>query len=126
MKINKIREEDLMTKYCGTSIGYIPYTPYGARGQVSLYSNANTEKSQLKRMYFSVIKKVIFNEPATIVFWADGTKTVVKCGEDDIWDPEKGLAMAVTKKFFANEGFYYDIFKTWIPEDEQKKEEESK
>lgn len=121
MKINKIREEDLMTKSCGISIDHIPCGIYGARGQVSLYysPNAHAKKSQLKRMYFSVIKKVIFNEPATIVFWADGTKTVVKCGEDDIWDPEKGLAMAVTKKFFGNEGFYYDIFKKWIPEEKQ-------
>lgn len=121
MKINKIREEDLMTKYCGASIGHIPYGVYGARGQASLYCapNAHTKKSLQKQRYFNLIKKVIFNEPATIVFWADGTKTVVKCGKDDIWDPEKGLAMAVTKKFFANEGFYYDIFKKWIPEDKQ-------
>jgi hypothetical protein len=119
MKINKIREEDLMTKSCEISIDRILYGVYGARGQVLLGPNVHTKKSQLKRMYFSVIKKVIFNEPATIVFWADGTKTVVKCGEDDIWDPEKGLAMAVTKKFFGNEGFYYDIFKKWIPEDKQ-------
>lgn len=127
MKINKIIEEDLMNKHCGTR-GQVSYGGiiYGARGQVSPYSNAHIKKSQLKQMYFSVINKVIFNEPATIVFWADGTKTVVMCGKDDIWDPEKGLAMAVTKKFFGNEGFYYDIFKKWIPEDEQKKEEENK
>lgn len=115
MKINKIRGEDLMTKYCGAGThNKIAYGVYGARGQVSLYPNINR-----KRFYFNVIKKVIFNEPATIVFWSDGTKTVVKCGEDDIWDPEKGLAMAVTKKFFGNEGFYYDIFKKWIPEEKQ-------
>lgn len=119
MKINKIREEDLMTKNCGISIDRIPYGVYGSRGQVLLGPNVHTRKSQLKGMYFRLIKKVIFNEPATIVFWADGTKTVVKCGEDDIWDPEKGLAMAVTKKFFGNEGFYYDIFKKWIPEEKQ-------
>lgn len=123
MKINKIREEDLMTKNCGISIDRIPYGVsygvYGARGQVLLGPNVHTRKSQLKGMYFRLIKKVIFNEPATIVFWADGTKTVVKCGEDDVWDPEKGLAMAVTKKFFGNEGFYYDIFKKWIPEEKQ-------
>lgn len=29
------------------------------------------------------IKKVIFNPPATIVFWLDGTKTVVKCKEGE-------------------------------------------
>ena len=28
------------------------------------------------------IKKVIFHDPATVVFWKDGTKTVVKCGEN--------------------------------------------
>lgn len=44
------------------------------------------------------IKKVIFNNPATIVIWNDGTKTVVKCCEDDEFDPEKGLAMAISKK----------------------------
>ena len=44
------------------------------------------------------IEKVIYNGPATIVKWADGTKTVVKCCEDDMFDPEKGLAMAISKK----------------------------
>lgn len=45
------------------------------------------------------ITNVIFNDPATIVFWSDGTKTVVKCCEDDEFDEEKGLAMAVCKKY---------------------------
>lgn len=120
MKINKIREEDLMNKYGGVkAFSQLTYGVYGARGEVSLYSNINARKSLLKQCYSNLIKKVIFNEPATIVFWSDGTKTVVKCGEDDIWDSEKGLAMAVTKKFFGNEGFYYDIFKKWIPEEKQ-------
>lgn len=44
------------------------------------------------------IKDVIFNEPATIVKWSDGSKTVVKCCEGDTFDPEKGLAMAISKK----------------------------
>lgn len=51
------------------------------------------------------IKKVIFNDPATIVIWADGTKTVVKKSEDDIWDPEKGLAMAIVKRYFGSTSF---------------------
>lgn len=117
MKIIKIREEDLMNKdkhRKDAAFSQLTYGVYGARGQVSLYPNINR-----KQIYFNLIKKVIFNEPATIVFWSDGTKTVVKCGKDDIWDPEKGLAMAITKKFFGNEGFYYDIFKKWIPEEKQ-------
>lgn len=61
------------------------------------------------------IKDVIFNPPATIVFWKDGSKTVVKCGENDIFDPEKGLAMAFAKKILGNKGSYYETFRKWLP-----------
>lgn len=61
-----------------------------------------------------IITKVIFNGPATIVFWKDKTKTVVKCDKDDVFDPEKGLAMAISKKFFGNKGNYYNIFKIFL------------
>lgn len=47
------------------------------------------------------IKKIIFNDPATIVMWSDGTKTVVKCGENDVFDPEKGVAMCCMKKLLG-------------------------
>ena len=60
------------------------------------------------------IKKVIFNKPATIIFWADGTKTVVKCQEGEIYDPEKGLAMAIAKKALGNKHKYYDTIKHWL------------
>lgn len=59
------------------------------------------------------IKNVIFNPPATIVFWADGTKTVVKVQEGEDFDPEKGLAMAISKKALGNQGNYYNQFKKW-------------
>lgn len=59
-------------------------------------------------------KKVIFNDPATIVYWKDGTKTVVKA-EGESFDPEKGLAMAIAKRHLGNKGNYYDIFKEWLP-----------
>lgn len=65
------------------------------------------------------IKKVIFNDPATIVFWNDGTKTVVKA-HDEEFDPEKGLAMAISKKLLGNKGNYYNEFKKWLPEEEKK------
>lgn len=87
--------------------------------------------------YLPKIKKVIFNDPATIVFWEDGTKTVVKaqtsvCGQifadnqplidltkTDLFDPEKGLAMAIAKKALGNQGNYYEEFKTWLPKEEK-------
>ena len=48
------------------------------------------------------VKKVIFNNPATIVFWKDGTKTVVKCSKNEKFDPEKGLAMAISEKVLGS------------------------
>ena len=65
------------------------------------------------------IKKVIFNYPATIVLWSDGSKTVVKCQDGDVYDPEKGLAMAISKKALGNKGNYCNEFKKWLPEDEE-------
>lgn len=59
------------------------------------------------------IDKVIYNKPATIVIWKDGTKTVVKCREDDKFDKEKGLSMCITKKLLGNNGRYYEIFKKY-------------
>lgn len=58
------------------------------------------------------IDNVIFNDPATIIFWKDGTKTIVKAEGED-FDPEKGLAMAISKKALGNKGNYFDIFKKW-------------
>ena len=64
------------------------------------------------------IKNVIFNDPATIVFWEDGTKTVVKCQDGDEFDPEKGLAMAIAKKAYGNKGNYCNKLKKWLPKEE--------
>lgn len=69
-----------------------------------------------------LIKKVIFHDPATIVYWQDGTKTVVKCGENEKFDPEKGLAMAISKKCLGtNDSYsnYYNIFKKWLPKEDE-------
>jgi hypothetical protein len=60
------------------------------------------------------IKDVIFNDPATIVLWEDGTKTVVKTQDGDEYDPEKGLAMAISKKALGNKHEYYNVFKKWL------------
>lgn len=62
------------------------------------------------------IKKVIFNDPATIVYWEDGSKTVVKCQEEDTFDKEKGLAMAISKRALGTNksgSNYMKIFKKW-------------
>lgn len=65
------------------------------------------------------IKNVIFNDPATIVFWSDGSKTVVKAQDGEPYDAEKGLAMAISKKALGNKGNYCNVFKKWLPEEDE-------
>lgn len=65
-------------------------------------------------MNATVIKNVIFAPPATIVYWSDGSKTVVKCSEKDVFDPEKGLAMAIAKRCGGNKGSYYKEIQNWV------------
>lgn len=77
------------------------------------YDEAFRYRTSLKHK----IKKVIFNDPATIILWIDGTKTVVQTQGED-FDPEKGMAMAIAKKALGNQGNYYDIFKEWLPEED--------
>ena len=62
------------------------------------------------------IKKVIFNDPATIIFWTDGTKTTVKA-DNEPFDPEKGMAMAIAKKALGNKGNYFEVFKKHLPKE---------
>lgn len=72
-----------------------------------------------KQAYYLIpdIAKVIYNPPATIILWEDETKTVVKCCETDIYDPEKGFAMAVIKKLCGNDSaLFHKLFKTWVLE----------
>ena len=52
-----------------------------------------------------VITRCIINDPAVVVFWSDGTKTVGKCMGNDEFDPEIGLAMAISRKYYELIGF---------------------
>lgn len=89
----------------------------------SLRINYDYRIPQEKR---DLIDRVMFQPPATIIFWTDGTKTVVKAQNGDDFDPEKGMAMAIAKKFFGNKGSYFEkikkhVTKEWI----EKKEAEA-
>ena len=47
------------------------------------------------------IKEIIYNDAATIVYWTDGTKTVVKCNENDEYSEYSGFVAAVAKKMYG-------------------------
>ena len=57
------------------------------------------------------IMRVIFSPPATIVFWGDGTKTIVKCMDGDTFNPEVGVAMATIKKHLGKD---YGKYRNWV------------
>jgi hypothetical protein len=85
---------------------------YAAQAQ-AMY-NRTYEKEARAAMSTASIKNVIFAPPATIVYWSDGSKTVVKCSEKDVFDPEKGLAMAIAKRCGGNKGSYYKEIQSWV------------
>lgn len=92
----------------------VPFTVkwHGDNMDALLYGKWNTERKEYNKMFkMDKVKKVIFNPPATIVYWFDGTKTIVKVQDGEIFDKEKGFAMACAKKFFGNKGNYYKEFR---------------
>jgi hypothetical protein len=62
---------------------------------------------QERNLYFG-IRDIIFNGPATIVIWQDGTKTVVKHQDGEVYDKEKAIAMAISKRALGNS--FNDVF----------------
>ena len=69
------------------------------------------------------IKKVIFNPPATIVFWENGSKTVVKA-QGEAFDPEKGLAMAISRHYLCdicNLTRFDGVFKKYLTKETKEK-----
>ena len=82
------------------AMAYCTHDIQSVRYYREIINNNNYDQVNQKRLKLN-IRKVIFNNPATIVFWLDGTKTIVKKADDEPWDPEKGLAMAIIKKYFG-------------------------
>ena len=61
-------------------------------------------------------KRVIFNPPATVVFWKDGTKTVVKSMEGDQFNPYYGFVCALAKKIYGSNSAVKSIVSKYMPE----------
>lgn len=62
------------------------------------------------------IERVIFNDPATVVYWDDGSKTVVKCQPGDTFSTEVGLMAAMLKRFMGNDNTYNKVLNFWLKE----------
>lgn len=46
--------------------------------------------------------RIIHHGPATVVFWKDGTKTVVKLMEGDVYDEYNAFCAAFVKKVYGS------------------------
>lgn len=124
-KIDNVKEamslvDRYFTKYGMSEPRFINLEPFIINNDISRYRKyifeLSSKLSNLKNLH---ITNVIFNDPATIVFWSDDTKTVVKTRGNDKFDPEKGLAMAISKKHMGNEDGWYKKFKKWLPEEKK-------
>lgn len=60
------------------------------------------------------ISKVIYQNPATIVFWKDGTKTVVKCQEGDKYSYSAGIMHAIIRKMYEDNSRKYSDILSYI------------
>lgn len=84
-----------------------------------MFAASNLKARAVERLKSAVpqIKRVVFNNPATVVIWDDGSKTVVKCQPGDTYSKETGLALCIAKKYLGNKGNFNEVFKKWIPEE---------
>lgn len=105
-------EEILLTKpapvatingTCGfeEKYGCTDYTDYSKMYKNMLDWGVNKVEHKTPDKKYEV-DHIIYNHPATIVFWKDGTKTVVKCSENDPYIRYNAFCAALAKKIYGN------------------------
>lgn len=79
--------------------------------------NFYIEKNSSTKMIY--IKKVLYNNPVTVVWWSDGTVTRNRCPENVTYNPDTGLLFCITKRLLGNNDVA-EIFNAWsLPENEE-------
>lgn len=112
---------------CSASMGAERSCDYVITDRCTEVKNWNMEemKETFKKeeeMKVITLDHVIFDGPATIVFWSDGSKTIVKCTDGDAYAYDVGIAMATLKKIFGDQyGAYRHDVRNAIKEAEERK-----
>ena len=79
--------------------------------------NFYIEKNGSTKMVY--IKKVLYNNPVTVVWWSDGTVTRNRCPENVTYNPDTGLLFCITKRLLGNNDVA-EIFNAWsLPENKE-------
>lgn len=86
---------------------YIPASSFIGCGDVQSEKKDTAKKdkkSSAEKEMIEVprVKRIIHNGPATIVFWKDGTRTVVKCMDGTVYDEYAAFTAAVCKKVYGS------------------------
>lgn len=80
----------------------VPLPGYSGR-----YPLDSTDRiDSISKAYESIVRAlaidhIFYDDIATVVFWKDGTKTIVKCPEGTPYDEYTAFCVAVTKKFYG-------------------------
>lgn len=94
------------------AIGLQTYIP-GARIESRVPRNSgrypwdSTDRiDSVSKAYESIVRAlaidhIFYDDIATVVFWKDGTKTIVKCPEGTPYDEYTAFCVAVAKKFYG-------------------------
>ena len=88
--------KDWLCKPAMTS--FIPKTNADYGGTLAELSCFENIINEMGKIY---ITKVLYNNPATVVFWSDGTETRNVCPKDVLYNPDAGLAFCVLKKLMG-------------------------
>lgn len=108
----------------GSSINYYDGTPCKNYEPVKESPEEKKAREELERSIKKYTpKRIVYNNPATIVFWNDGTKTVVKCSETEIFSEYYGFLACLAKKIYGTNSGINRIIRNFA--DFPKKEEKS-
>ena len=66
---------------------------------------ADNKKIICKDIYALKIDKAIFSNDHTIVFFENGDKQIVKCSEEDAFNPYLGITMCVLKEILGEQEY---------------------
>ena len=91
-----------------------PFAPRGDPFSNGWNAAMKLQASQPTSRCLPMPVNVIFHNPATIVFWDDGDKTVVKCQPGDTFSAEAGLTAAMLKKYMGNDNTFNKVINEWL------------
>jgi hypothetical protein len=111
-------KKELIDKACETFFQYIIAPKKSLSRYIKeLHAEAfHEEPVKPREIYIPEINNAYFNNPMTVVIWEDGTKTMVRCQEGDVYSAETGLALCIAKKALGNMPNFNNVFRKWIPE----------